>query len=119
MLRASPALAARFPAVINFPGYTAAQLAAIFAALASEAGFTLTPGAPCKAAAVLAEVGHGAGNARLAVRLLDHAAVSQARRVTPSSSPPIRPRLAPSTRRTYPRTSMPTTRADDWPGQYL
>ena len=82
MLAANPALAARFPAVINFPGYTAGQLAAIFAALAGEAGFTLTPGAPCKAAAVLAEVGHGAGNARLAVRLLDHAAVSQARRVT-------------------------------------
>jgi ATPase family associated with various cellular activities (AAA) len=53
LLRANPALAARFPAVINFPGYTAGQLAAIFAALADEAGFTLTPGAARKAAAVL------------------------------------------------------------------
>ena len=35
LLRASPALAARFPVVIDFPGYTAGQLAAIFAALAS------------------------------------------------------------------------------------
>jgi hypothetical protein len=35
LLRTSPALAARFPAVIDFPGYTAAQLAAIFAALVS------------------------------------------------------------------------------------
>jgi hypothetical protein len=32
LLRASPALAARFPAVIDFPGYTPGQLAAIFAA---------------------------------------------------------------------------------------
>ena len=46
MLAASPALAARFPAVIDFPGYTAAQLAGIFAILAGEAGFTLTPGRP-------------------------------------------------------------------------
>jgi hypothetical protein len=43
MLHANPALAARFPAVIDFPGYTAGQLTAIFATLASEAGFTLTP----------------------------------------------------------------------------
>jgi hypothetical protein len=41
LLRASPALAARFPAVIDFPGYTSDQLAVIFAALAAEAGFTL------------------------------------------------------------------------------
>jgi hypothetical protein len=40
MLHANPALAARFPAVIDFPGYTAGQLAAIFATLAGEAGFT-------------------------------------------------------------------------------
>jgi hypothetical protein len=44
-LRASPPLAARFPAVIDFPGYTARQLAAIFATLVGEAGFTLTPDA--------------------------------------------------------------------------
>jgi hypothetical protein len=43
LLRASPPLAARFPAVIGFPGHTAGQLAAIFATLAGEAGFTLTP----------------------------------------------------------------------------
>lgn len=44
LLRASPALAARFPVVIDFPGYTAGQLAAIFAVLAGEVGLTLTPG---------------------------------------------------------------------------
>jgi hypothetical protein len=42
LLAASPALAARFPAVIDFPGYTPAQLAAIVTALASDAGLCLT-----------------------------------------------------------------------------
>ena len=36
LLRASPPLAARFPAVIDFPGYTAGQFAAIFATLGPE-----------------------------------------------------------------------------------
>ncbi len=54
LLRTHPALAARFPAVIHFPSYTAAQLAAIVTALAAEAGFTPHPAAGRKAAAVLA-----------------------------------------------------------------
>ena len=95
LLRASPALAARFPAVIDLPGYTAGQLATIFAALAGEAGLTLTSDAARKAAAVLAEAeaGHHRGNARLAARLLDQATVSQARRITTASQPrdPARP----------------------------
>jgi hypothetical protein len=80
---ASPSLAARFPVTIEFPGYTAAQLADIFAALASEAGFTLTPDAAATAATVLAATpaGHGPGNARRAVRLLAQAAASHARRI--------------------------------------
>lgn len=84
LVAASPALAARFPATIEFPGYTPAQLSAIFAALASEAGFTLTPVALAKAAAVLAATGarRGPGNARRAVRLLAQAAASHARRIT-------------------------------------
>ena len=67
MLAAAPALAARFPAVINFPGYTPAQLAGVFTALAGEAGFTPAPDALAKAAAVLAraEAGRASGNARL------------------------------------------------------
>lgn len=92
MLHANPALAARFPAVINFPGYTAGQLAAIFATLAGEAGFTLTHDAARKAASVLAQADHGAGNARLAVQLLDEVTVTQARRITPVPSPAIQPR---------------------------
>jgi SpoVK/Ycf46/Vps4 family AAA+-type ATPase len=44
LLDATPTLASRFPAAVDFPGYTAAQLAQIFATLAGEAGFTLTPG---------------------------------------------------------------------------
>jgi SpoVK/Ycf46/Vps4 family AAA+-type ATPase len=50
LLRASPALASRFPVIIDFPAYTAGQLAAIFATLAGEAGFTLTPDAARKTA---------------------------------------------------------------------
>jgi hypothetical protein len=46
MLHASPALAARFPATIHFPGYTPAQLTAILRTLAAEAGLTLTPDHP-------------------------------------------------------------------------
>jgi len=120
MLHANPALAARFPAVITFPGYTAGQLAGIFATLAGEAGFTLTPDAARKAATVLAEAGHGAGNARLAVRLLDHATVSQARRITTVDQP-----SDPATLSTIDAADIPAyvhahdPPADDWPGQYL
>jgi Holliday junction resolvasome RuvABC ATP-dependent DNA helicase subunit len=120
MLDANPALAARFPAVINFPGYTASQLAGIFATLAGEAGFTLTPDAARKAAAVLAEASRGADNARLAVRLLDHAAVSQARRITTAAQSPD-----PATLSTIDAADIPAhvhaddPPADDWPGQYL
>jgi hypothetical protein len=84
LLQASPPLAARFPAVIDFPGYTPAQLTAIFAALAAEAGFTLTPDATRRAATVLADAEQNdcSGNARLAVHLLIQATARQARRIT-------------------------------------
>jgi len=123
LLRASPPLAARFPAVIDFPGYTAAHLTAIFATLAGEAGFTLTPDAASKAAAVLAhaEGDHGPGNARLAARLLDQATASQARRVTAAAQTPD-----PATLSTIRAADIPghihpgDPPADDpWPGQYL
>ena len=122
-LRASPALAARFPAVIDFPGYTTGQLAAVFAALAGEARFALTPDAERKAATVLARADgdHGSGNARLAVRLLDQATASQGRRVTTATHPPD-----PATLSTIHAADMPghihpcDPPADDqWPGQYL
>ena len=122
LLRANLALAARFPAVIDFPGYTAAQLAAIFATLAGEAGFTLAPDAARKAAAVLAqaEAGHRSGNARLAVRLLDHATATQARRITTAPQP-----RDPATLSTIDAADIPEhvhrhdPPADDWPGHYL
>jgi hypothetical protein len=89
LLAASPALAARFPVIVGFPGYTPGQLAAVFTTLVGEAGFTLAPDAARKAASVLAraEAGHAAGNARLAVRLLTQATASQARRITTASGP--------------------------------
>ena len=122
MLHANPALAARFPAVIDFPGYTAGQLAAIFATLAGEAGFTLTPDAARKAATVLAqaETGHGSGNARLAVRLLDQVTVSQARRITTAAHTPDPATLSTIDAADVPEhVHPPDPPADDWPGQYL
>jgi hypothetical protein len=121
LLAASPPLAARFPAIVEFPGYTTAQLAAIFATLAHEAGFSLTPAATAKAAAVLAATS-GAGSARLAVRLLDQTTACQALRITSALQP-------------HESAALGTIRAasdvpahldlgglpeeDRWPGQYL
>jgi ATPase family protein associated with various cellular activities (AAA) len=96
LLRASPALAARFPAVIDFPDHTAGQFTAIFAVLAAEAGFTLTRATAHKADVVLGqtESRRPSGNARLAVRLLDQTASSQARRIMgPARSRTSRPEL--------------------------
>ena len=63
LLHSSPSLAARFRAVIDFPGFTPGQLAVIFGSLADEAGLTLTPAAQSKAAGVLAQAegDHGSG----------------------------------------------------------
>jgi SpoVK/Ycf46/Vps4 family AAA+-type ATPase len=121
MLNANPALAARFPAVINFPGYTAGQLAAIFATLAHEAGFTLTPDAARKAATVLAQAyaDHGSGNARLAVGLLHQATVSQARRITTAAQSPDPATLSTIDAADVPEHVHPDPPGDDWPGQYL
>jgi AAA lid domain/ATPase family associated with various cellular activities (AAA) len=123
LLRASPPLAARFPAVIDFPGYTAGQLAAIFATLAGEAGFTLTPDAASKAAAVLAQAegDHGPGDARLAVRLLDQATASQARRVTAAAQPRDSAMLTTiDAADILGQIHSHDPSADDqWPGQYL
>ena len=82
---------------------------------------TLTPAAARKAATVLAqaEAGHGCG-ARLAVRLLDQAIASQARRITTGPQP-----SDPATLTTIDAADIPEQihphdpPADDWPGQYL
>lgn len=93
-------------------GYTADELAAIFAALAEEAGFTLTPAAAGKAVTVLgqAESRHRTGNARLAIRLLDQAASGQASRATalPAPGPAI---LSTSARTTCPGTFSSTSQS--------
>jgi hypothetical protein len=67
----------------RLPAYTPAQLAAIFATLAAEAGFTPTPATARKAAAALAQAegGPDGGSARLAVRLLHQVTARQARRI--------------------------------------
>ena len=122
MLHAAPALAARFPAVIDFRGYTPAQLTAILHALAAEAGLTLTPGAARKAAAVLADAenGHATGNARLAVQLLTQATTSQAHRVTTSAQPCDPAALAALCAADIPDCMpSPAPARDQYPGQYL
>ncbi len=123
MLAAAPALAARFPAVIDFPGYTPAQLVGVFATLAAEAGFTLTPDATAKTAAVLAraEADQARGNARLAVQLLNHAATAEARRITTASQAADPAALATICAADIPGHLDPATPPvpDQRPGQYL
>ncbi len=123
LLRVSPRLAARFPAIIDFPGYTPGQLAAIFATLAGEAGFTLTPAAERKAAAVLAdaEAGRASGNARLAVRLLTQVTAAQAYRITAAPEPADRAALSTIAVADIPGCLDPGDPAaeDERPGQYL
>jgi hypothetical protein len=88
LLHGHPPLAARFRAVIEFRGFTPAELSAIFGDLADEAGLRLTPAARSKADDLIAcaENDHHSGNARLAVRLLNQATEIQARRIASSSA---------------------------------
>ena len=124
MLHDNPPLAARFRAVIDFPGFTPEQLAVIVIALADEAGLRLTTAARSKAAVVLAraEEGRSSGNARLAVSLVNQAIAAQARRVAAESSRGQNP----ATLSTVTDTDIPdfldpdaALPDDDWPGQYL
>jgi hypothetical protein len=122
LLAGTPPLAARFPAIIDFPGYTPAQLAAIFTNLAGEAGFTVAPAATAKAAALLAATeSSGAGSARLAVWLLDQATASQARRITAEPQPADPAALCTVCAADIPaHLDLRDLPADDhWPGQYL
>jgi hypothetical protein len=114
LLTASPSLASRFPAIIDFPGYTPAELTAIFTTLATAAGFTVTPDATQRAAALLGQaVARTAdpGSARLAVRLLDQATACQAARrrgMHPARRRHPRPRPGPCRRPS--RRPVPLTR---------
>jgi hypothetical protein len=125
LLRASPALAARFPAIIDFPGYTPRHLAAIFATLAAEAGFTLSAPTAEKATAVLeaAHRGSATGSARLAIKLLDQSVVRQALRIDTSRQTRESPELGAICAADIPDHLHPTliesAPADGWPGQYL
>jgi hypothetical protein len=122
LLHGSPSLAARFRAVVDFPGFTPGQLTVIFGSLADEAGLTLTPAAESKAAGVLAraEGDRGPGNARLAVRLLNQATAIQALRVAaePGRDPAALSTLSPADipDQLHPEQTPPE---ENWPGQYL
>ena len=124
LLGDNPPLAARFRAVIGFPGYSPAQLAVVFAVLADEAGLRLTTAARSKAAAVLARAGseRGSGSARLAVALLNQATAIQAHRMA-AGLPRDRSSNALHTIIESDIPDFPHLDAalpgDDWPGQYL
>jgi transcriptional regulator with XRE-family HTH domain len=123
LLDGNPSLAPRFRAVIPFPGYTPRQLAAVFAALAGEAGLRLTSVAARKAADVLAQAEgeHGSGNARPAVRLLNQATAAQARRVAVAPSRGREAALNTITDADIPDYLPPygTAQEDYWSGVYL
>lgn len=124
LLQASPSLAARFPVIIDFPGYTAGQLAAIFTVLAREAGFTVDPDAARQAADILnvqARASESSGNARLAVRLLDQAIARQARRIAAAAGRLADGELCVLQAGDIPDLPVtgPASPADDRPGQYL
>jgi hypothetical protein len=124
MLHDNPPLAARFRAVVDFPGYTPGQLAVIVVALADEAGLRLTTAARSKAAAALAraEEGRSSRNARLAVGLVNQAIAAQARRVAAESTRGQNPGILNTITDTDIPDSLHLSTAlpdDDWPGQYL
>ncbi|HET9970375.1 MAG TPA: AAA family ATPase [Streptosporangiaceae bacterium] len=117
LLGAHRPLAARFAAVVSFPGYEPSDLGAAFARLADEAGFTLGDGVQALAANVLAfEAQGGRGSARLAVDLLSMATVAQARRIAVDGGSPVTITAADIPDRLDDRFRAP----DCWrPGQYL
>lgn len=88
LLAAHRPLAARFAAVIDFPGYEPGDLGAVFARLAGEAGFVLGEGAQARVADVLRfEVGGQRGSARLAVAMLSIVTAAQARNASLKAQP--------------------------------
>jgi Holliday junction resolvasome RuvABC ATP-dependent DNA helicase subunit len=126
LLCANLPLAARFPVTIDFPCYTSEQLAAIFATLAAEAGFTLTAEAARKASVILDKAvrSPATGSARLAGGLLDQATVSHARRMTAVGQIQDQTELGSIRAADLPSdldVAMPesVTAAEKWPGQYL
>jgi hypothetical protein len=123
-LHGYPQLAARFLAVVDFPGYAPRQLSAVFGELADDAGLRLTVAARRKAAAVLELAAHGksSGNARLAVRLLNEVRAVQARRVSRGhGSDKDLAELVTITEADIPERLLPdeAIRDDDRPGPYL
>ena len=112
MLHANPELTARFPAVVDFPGYTPVQLIAILQALAAEAGLTLTPDAARKAVTVLADAENGHATA-MPASLSSCSPWPPPARPTASlacPSPRIQPSWPRSTRPLSPSTCHPMTR---------
>jgi hypothetical protein len=82
-IASNPGLRSRFPRVIHFPDYSAAQLLAIFEMLAGRHHYELSDGARDQLLAHFESVsrGPGFGNGRLARNLFEEACALQASRV--------------------------------------
>jgi hypothetical protein len=117
LLAAHRPLAARFAAVVDFPGYEGCDLGAVFTRLADEAGFRLAEDAQARAAAVLNFEANGRpASARLAVSLLSMVIVAQTRRIAASSEDAVTITAADIPDQLDVRFRAP----DHWrPGQYL
>jgi hypothetical protein len=89
-------------------------------ALDLQGAHDLSPARQCASMLTPAESRHQSGNARLAVRLLDQAAASQARRITilPAPGPATLTTISPDDIPGHIQLDEPIT-DDERPGQYL
>jgi hypothetical protein len=107
LLQANPGLASRFPRTVHFPAYTDEQLAAIFTAMARNAGLQLADGTTAKLRAILAATPRGKASATPAT-----SGTCSSRRYPPRpcGSPglvPTLPKYAPCAPRTCPSLQHP------------
>jgi len=90
-MASNPGLASRFPTTVRFPDYTDDELVAIFATMATSAGYLLEDGALDVVLALLKATPRDRtfGNGRLMRNVLDRAIAMQAQRLT--AGPPVGP----------------------------
>jgi SpoVK/Ycf46/Vps4 family AAA+-type ATPase len=116
-LAANTGLASRFANTVHFPSYTDPELSAIFAAMASEAGFRLADDVHPQLHAILTATPRGPdfGNARAIRNLLDKTISAQALRITTSADNADITELRSEDLPPTPGTPSPSNA----PGQYL
>jgi Holliday junction resolvasome RuvABC ATP-dependent DNA helicase subunit len=115
-LAANPGLASRFARTIRFPDYSQDELAAIFAAMATDRGFSLADGVAGRLRQVIAATARGAdfGNARYVRNLLDQVIAAQGLRITAAGTGPDDVRIL-----TADDLPLPPAAAEESTGLYL